>query len=62
MHIPCPKKQLTISALMNHLQLYHKIKFDAAKILFRAIKNKSIHSDLILFENDQRIGTTFKKK
>jgi len=38
------------------------MKYDVAKILFQAIKTKSIHSNLILFENDQRIGTTFKKK
>ncbi len=62
MHIPCPRKQLTISSMMNHLRLFHKMKYDVAKKLFQAIKTKSIHVDLILFENDQRIGTTFKKK
>jgi hypothetical protein len=53
---------MTIPSMMNHFQLYHKMKYDVAKKLFYAIKNKSIHSDLILFENNQRLGTTFKKK
>jgi hypothetical protein len=35
---------------------------DAAKKISDAIKTKSLHSDLILFENDQPIGTSFKKK
>ncbi len=62
MHIPCTKKQSTIPSIMNHFRLYHKMSHDAAKKISDAIKTKSLHSDLILFENDQPIGTSFKKK
>ncbi len=47
---------------MTHFRFYHKMKNDVARKLFDAIKSKSLHSDLILYETDQRIGTTFKKK
>jgi hypothetical protein len=60
--LPCQKKQLTIPALMMHFQLHHKMKYDPAKKLFAAIKSKSINSDLILFNHDERIGKNIIKK
>jgi len=61
-HIPCTRKQLTIPSMMNHFRIYHRMRFDVAKILFHEMKTKTLHSDLILFEPNQRLGTTFKKK
>lgn len=62
MHIPCTKKQLTLPAMINHFHLYHKMKYDIAKKIFNALKDKSLHSDLILFDKNERIGTNMKKK
>ncbi|CAF3560846.1 unnamed protein product [Rotaria sordida] len=61
-HIPCTKKQVALISMVNHFQLYHKLKFDAAKKIFNAMKNKSLTSDTILFEKNERIGIKFKKK
>ncbi|CAF0930010.1 unnamed protein product [Adineta steineri] len=62
MHIPCTKKQLTFPSMINHLRLYHKMKSDVARKIVEALKNKSLHSDLILFNKNQHLGTGSKKK
>jgi hypothetical protein len=61
MHIPCTKKQMTLPSMLNHFRLYHKMKYYAAKRISDAIKTKSIHSNLILFQKNERIGTTYKR-
>jgi hypothetical protein len=38
------------------------MKFDVTKKMVNAMKTKSLHSDLILFGEDERIGTSFMKK
>ena len=48
--------------MLNHFTLYHKMKYDVAKKIFLALKAKSLHSDLILFETDQRLAAVFRKK
>ncbi|CAF4137068.1 unnamed protein product [Rotaria sp. Silwood2] len=62
MHIPCTKKQMVLASMINHFQYYHKLKYDAAKKIFNLMKNKSLTHDIILFEKDERIGATYKKK
>jgi hypothetical protein len=37
------------------------MKYDVARKLFNAIKNKSLHPDLILFDKNQHIGTILRK-
>ncbi|CAF4807913.1 unnamed protein product [Rotaria sp. Silwood1] len=61
MHIPCTKKQMALASMINHFQYYHKLKYDAAKKIFNAMKNKSLTSDIILFETNERIGDVDKK-
>ncbi len=38
------------------------MKYDVSRKLFNAIKNKSLHPGLILFDKDQHIGTILRKK
>ncbi|CAF0803934.1 unnamed protein product [Rotaria sp. Silwood1] len=56
MHIPCTKKQMALASMINHFQYYHKLKYNAAKKIFNAMKNKSLTSDIILFETNEHIG------
>ncbi|CAF3335550.1 unnamed protein product [Rotaria sp. Silwood1] len=62
MHIPCTKKQMALASMINHFQYYHKLKYDAAKKIFNAMKNKSLTSDIILFETNERIGSQTVKE
>ncbi len=53
---------MTMLSIMTHLTLYHKMKYGVAKKIFQAMKTKSLHSDLILFENDQRVAAIGRKR
>ncbi|CAF3356890.1 unnamed protein product [Rotaria sp. Silwood1] len=62
MHIPCTKKQMALASMINHFQYYHKLKYNAAKKIFNAMKNKSLTSDIILFETNEHIGSQAAKE
>jgi len=38
------------------------MKYDVARKLFNAIKDKSLRPDLILFDKNQHLGTILRKK
>jgi hypothetical protein len=61
MHIPCGKKQMAFPSMMTHFTLYHRMKPEVAKIILQAMKTKSLNSDSILFENNQRLAVVVRK-
>ncbi|UJR25692.1 hypothetical protein I4U23_007043 [Adineta vaga] len=61
-NIPCTKKQLTLPSMVNHFHLYHKMRYDVSKKIYKAIQTKSLHADLVLFGKNQRLGIYSQKK
>lgn len=48
--------------MLNHMTLYHRMKYDVAKRIYQEMKNRTLQPDLILFEEDQRLAGNFRKR
>ncbi|CAF3067752.1 unnamed protein product [Rotaria socialis] len=62
MHLPCTKKQLLLTSMLNHFHCYHRMKYSVAKTIYTAMKTKSLTSDSVLFEPNERIAKNLSKK
>ena len=56
-HVPCGRKRLSLPSLTTHFNTYHRMKREAARKIFLAIKYRTMPEDEILFEPDEIIGS-----